>query len=67
MVLLSVELHVKQLLQSSVLQLSVNNEVLAVCSGHEKYTAALRVQLHFYSSAVPVTGEEASREYAMQD
>lgn len=54
--LLSVEGHVKQLLPCSVLQLSVNKEILPVCSGHQKYTAALRVQLHFYSSAVPVTG-----------
>lgn len=51
----------KQLLQGSVLQLSVNNETLPVCSEHEKYTAALRAQLYFYSSAVPVTGEEASK------
>lgn len=66
-VLLSVELHVKQPLQCSVLELSVNNEIIVVCSGHEKYTAALQVQLHLYHSAVPVTGEEASKGYGMQD
>lgn len=66
-VLLSVELYVKQLLQCSVLQLSANNEILPVCSGHEKCTAARRVQLHFYSSAVPVTGEEISKGYGKQN
>lgn len=66
-VLLSVELYVKQLLQCSVLQFSANNEILPVCSGHEKYTAARRVQLHFYSSAVPVTGEEISKGYGKQN
>lgn len=61
MVLLSVELHVKQLLQGSVLQLSVN-ETLPVCSEHEKYTAALRAQLYFYSSAVLSQGRKPPRD-----
>lgn len=61
-VVLSMELHVKQQLQCSVLQLSVNNKMLPACSGHEMYTAALWLQFHFYSSAVK--GEKVSRGYA---
>jgi len=65
-VLLSVELHVRQLLQCSVLQLSVNNNVLPVCSGREMYTE------HFKCSFVSVVqlslyeGEEAPSGYARQ-
>lgn len=58
-VLMSVELHMKQLLRCSVLQLSVHNKKLPVCSGHELDTAALGVQFNLYSSAVPVKGGKA--------
>lgn len=44
-VLLSVELHVKQVLQCSVLQLNVNNTILPVCSEHEKHPSLCAVCL----------------------
>lgn len=56
-----VELHVKQVLQCSALQLSANNQCV------QDMRSALQHLGFSFISSVPVTGDEASKGYGKQN